>query len=126
MPAFAGARGVRDVGSGVRIDFIVAGEFPGDGKSKPVAFPDPASLRGESATVEQNGIRYLGLVTLIELKLASGMTSPGRLRDLSDVLELIRVLGLDEGFAERLSPYVRGKYVELWRAACEASGGPEV
>jgi hypothetical protein len=45
------------------------------------------------------------------------MTAPHRLRDLADVIELIRVNALDEGFAGSLNPYVQEKYCELWRAA---------
>jgi len=45
------------------------------------------------------------------------MTAAHRLRDLADVLELVRVLGLEEGVADRLDPYVREKYRELWEAA---------
>ena len=41
--------------------------------------------------VEIDGINYLNLPTLIELKLASGMTNPGRLKDL---VSLARQLGL--------------------------------
>ena len=59
----------------------------------------------------------LPLPTLVELKLASGMTAPHRLRDLADVIELIRVNALQEDLAESLDPYVQEKYRELWRAA---------
>lgn len=62
-------------------------------------------------------MRLLPLQRLIELKLASGMTAPHRLRDLADVIELIRVRGLDAGFALRMDPTVREKYLDLWRAA---------
>ncbi|HKB05797.1 MAG TPA: hypothetical protein VKD90_26610, partial [Gemmataceae bacterium] len=51
-----------------------------------------------------------------ELKLASGISSPGRLRDLSDVQDLIRILRLSRDFATRLNPYVRPKFEELWEA----------
>ena len=101
---------LRDTELGVRIEFLTTGEYPGDGKEKPVAFPRPGSVSFES-----DGVRYLNLATLVELKLASGMTNPGRMRDLTDVLELIRVLNLPIDFSEQLNPYVRGKYVELWR-----------
>jgi hypothetical protein len=47
------------------------------------------------------------------------MTSPGRLRDLADVQELIRTLRLPPQFAEQLEPYVRQKYHELWSAVQE-------
>lgn len=108
IPPFTGSKHLRDTQTGVRIEFIVTGQFPGDGKPKPVAFPDPAT-----ASVEIDEIRYVSLPTLLELKLASGMTNPGRLRDLADVQELIRVLKLPRDYAEKLNPYVRGKFIEL-------------
>ena len=37
-----------------------------------------------------DGVYYLNLSTLIELKSATGMTNAGRMKDLSDVLELIK------------------------------------
>lgn len=111
VPPFAGSKNLRDVASSVRIEFLVSGQFPGDGKPKPVAFPDPAAVR-----TEIDGINYLNLPTLVELKLASGMTNAGRLKDLGDVQELIRTLGLKRDFAEGLNEYVRGKYTELWDA----------
>ena len=109
---FAGSKGLRDVKHGVKIDVLLAGDFPGDGKPKPVAFPDPAQVgaRGERFAV-------LPLERLIELKLASGMTAPHRLRDLADVLELIRARSLPRDLGTRLDPYVRAKFDELWAAA---------
>src|SRR6185437_10487559 len=82
VPPFAGSKNLRDVETGVRIEFLIAGQFPGDGKPKPVAFPDPSH-----AAIEIDGVRYLRLTNLIELKLASGMTNAGRLKDLADVQE---------------------------------------
>ena len=41
VPPFSGSKNLRDAEHGVRIEFLIAGEFPGDGKPKPVAFPDP-------------------------------------------------------------------------------------
>jgi len=109
---FPGSKGVRDTTQNVKIDVVLTGEYPGDGKEKPIAFPDPAekAVRGERFTL-------LPLETLIELKLASGMTAPHRLRDLADVIELIRANALAEKLADSLHPYVREKYLELWRAA---------
>jgi hypothetical protein len=108
VPPFEGSRQLRDTETGVQIKFLVTGGFPGDGKPKPVAFPDPTN-----SSLEIGGIRYTTLPMLIELKLASGMTNPGRLKDLADVQELIRNLRLDESFADRLHPYVRARYDEL-------------
>jgi hypothetical protein len=41
------------------------------------------------------------------------------LKDLADVIELVKVLRLPAEFADRLNPYVREKYVELWNAVTE-------
>jgi hypothetical protein len=98
--------------NGVPIDVVLAGEYPGDGLPKPVAFPDPAS-----AAVRRDRIALLPLPRLIELKLASGMTAPHRLKDLADVIEVIRILRLPAELAGELDPYVREKYRELWGAA---------
>jgi hypothetical protein len=114
-PPFEGSKNLRDTEHGVRIEFLVTGAFPGDGKPKPVAFPDPASV-----SVRIDGVSYLNLETLVELKLASGMTAPGRMKDLSDVSELIALLKLDAAFAEKLNPFVREKYAEIWRAMASA------
>ncbi|MBI1814516.1 MAG: nucleotidyltransferase family protein [Deltaproteobacteria bacterium] len=111
-PTHVGAeRAFRDVETEVRIKVWVAGEYPGDGKPKPVMFPDPSTVAIEAA-----GIRVVSLPRLIELKLASGMTAPDRLRDLADVQELIRAEALDEKFAEQLDESVRSKFSELARA----------
>jgi len=118
VPVFAGSRALRDAESGVRIEFLVTGEYPGDGKPKPVCFPDPME-----AGIEKDDVRWLSLASLIELKLASGMTSPARLRDLADVQELIRVLRLPADFDRQLQPFVRDKYVELWASVQESPGG---
>ena len=109
---FPGSKGVRDTEHGVAIDVLIAGEFPGDGLPKPVAFPDPATV-----AVEGERFRILSLPKLIEIKLASGMTAPHRLKDLADVLELVRAAKLPAELASSLNPYVRDKYLELWRAA---------
>ena len=111
-PAFEGSRRqLRDAEHGVRVEFLVSGEFPGDGRPKPVAFPDPAAC-----SIEVGGIRYLNLNALLELKLASGLTNPGRLKDLADVQEMIRARDLPLELGSELHPYVREKYRELWQA----------
>lgn len=109
---FHGSRGLRDTENGVPIDVIVTGDYPGDGRPKSVVFPDPADHARRGSRV-----RLLSLQKLIELKLASGMSAPHRLRDLADVLELVRVLDLPPELAEDLDESVREKYRELWRAA---------
>ncbi|HEY3969113.1 MAG TPA: nucleotidyl transferase AbiEii/AbiGii toxin family protein [Planctomycetaceae bacterium] len=110
VPLFEGSKNLRDAARGVRIEFLVTGGFPGDGKPKPVVFPDPADT-----FVDRNGIHCLSLEKLIDLKLASALSNPGRVRDFGDVQDLIRILGLEAEFAERLDPSVREKFIELWR-----------
>lgn len=112
LPLFQGSKHLRDTEYGVRVEFLVTGEFPGDGKPKPVAFPSP-----ESVADEIDGIRYINLQALIELKLASGMTNSERMKDLSDVMELVKALDLSLAFAETLNPFVQEKYRQLWEDA---------
>ena len=108
-PAFQGARKrLRSTRDGIPIEFISSGEYPGDGKPKPVSFPEPSA-----ASVEIGGVKFPTLEKLIELKLASGMTAPDRLKDLADVQELIKIRGLSTEFANTLNPYVREKFLEL-------------
>jgi hypothetical protein len=107
-PLFPGSRGLRDAETGVRVEFLVAGEYPGDGKPKPVSFPDPADV-----VVEVAGVDCIRLPRLVELKLASG-TAPGRRRDLADVQELIRALRLPRELGDDLAQSVRHSYLELW------------
>jgi hypothetical protein len=121
VPPFTGSKNLRDTEHGVRIKFLVAGEFPGDGKPKAVAFPEP-----EQASVVIDGIHFLSLPKLVELKLASGMTGGiHRMKDFSDVVELIERRHLPAEFAQELNPYVRDKYLELWRGVQESPPGPD-
>lgn len=115
-PAFEGARKkFRATARNVPIEIITTGEYPGDGLPKPISFPDP-----KESGVAINGIKTVTLETLINLKLASGMTDPGRLKDLADVQELIKIKGLEAALAERLHPYVREKFIELHRGAAQS------
>jgi hypothetical protein len=106
---------LRDTQTGVKIEFLISGGYPGDGKPKPVQFPDPSG-----AIVEIEGLKVLGLPRLVELKLASGMSAAHRLKDLADVQELIRVLKLPREFSDQLNPYVRDKFIELWTAIAQS------
>lgn len=114
VPTFQGARKhFRDTETGVKVEMITAGEYPGDGKPKPVVFPDPAS---KSETIGEH--RVIKLPTLIELKLASGLSAEHRqLRDLADVQQLIETLDLAENLSEQLDASVREEYQRLWRLA---------
>lgn len=113
LDLFEGSKGFKDTLNGVKVDVLIVGDYPGDGKAKPVSFPTPESVR----EVRDQGVPYLNLKTLLELKLASGMTAPHRLQDLADVIQLIRVNALPQDYADQLNPFVREKFIELWQAA---------
>jgi len=120
-PAFSGAKKrLRSTVDGVSIEVMTTGEFPGDGKPKPISMPRPAD-----AAVEINGIKFVTFEKLIELKLASGISAPDRLKDLADVQELIKIRKLDAGFALKLDPYVRAKYLELEEAVRKSESSQE-
>jgi hypothetical protein len=114
-PAFEGARtAFRTSEENVTVEVVTTGEYPGDGLPKPVRFPEPKNV-----AVEIEGIKTISLEKLIELKLASGMTAPHRLKDLADVQELIKVKNLDETFALKLDASIRGKFDELYQAVAQ-------
>ena len=120
-PAFSGAKKrLRSTTEGVPIEVMTTGEFPGDGKPKPVSMPRPAE-----ASIEIDGIRFVTLEKLIELKLASGISASDRLKDLADVQEIIKIKRLDADFALKLDPYVREKYLELEAAVRNSESSQE-
>lgn len=111
-PAFPGAKKrLRSTRDGVTIEVMTTGEYPGDGKPKPVSIPEPST-----ASTEIDGIQVVTFAKLIELKLASGISAPDRLKDLADVQELIKIQSLPRDFASKLDPYVRDKFLELLEA----------
>ncbi len=111
-PAFEGAiKKFRTIRENVPVEIVTTGEYPGDGLPKPVRFHDP---KDHFVVIE--GIKTVTLEKLIELKLASGMSAPDRLRVLADVQEMIRLKKLGAEFADKLNPYVREKFLELYRA----------
>jgi hypothetical protein len=105
----------RDAESRVPIEVIATGEYPGDGRPKPVVFPESAA-----SSEEIEGLRVTKLEKPIELKLASGLTASHRLRDLADVQDLIVLLQLPRELPDSLDASVRAKYFELWDSAQEA------
>lgn len=87
--------------SGVGVDVLVTGHYPGRAGVKPFAFPDP-----KEASQEIENTRVVTLPQLIQLKLAAG-----RYYDYGDVAFLIRVHNLDESFVEKIHPAVHSHYL---------------
>lgn len=121
VPSFPGAKKrLRSTTEGVSIEVMTTGEYPGDGKPKPVSMPAPTD-----ASTEIDGIKFVTLEKLIELKLASGISASDRLKDLADVQELIKIRKLGADFADKLDPYVRTKYLELEEAVRKSDSSQE-
>ena len=89
--------------------FIFTGQFPGDGLTKPVRFPDPAQV-----AVDHEGYKVISLAKLIELRLASGLAAPARIRDTADIQDLIAILDLPRELGDELDPSVRAGYDYRW------------
>jgi len=111
---FEASKNLRDADTGVRIDFIISGQYPGEGKPGPIAFPVPNTVAKEI-----EGIRYVDLVPFIELKLASGQASH-RAQDLHDVQQLIGARSLPRELADQLHPSLRQSYLQKWDDAQKA------
>lgn len=109
----AGFKGIRDAVLSVPIDVLLVGDYAGDGLEKPIAFPGPA----EASERDEDNTQVLKLRELIELKLASGMTSPDRPRDLDDVIQLIRKNRLPSDYRQQLHPCVHEAWQRLWDAS---------
>jgi hypothetical protein len=91
-----------DMAKGIEVHFLLTGLYPGSGRPGPIAFPEPTEV-GERI----NRLRFVDLVTLIQLKLAAR-----RHQDFGDVVKLIEAQNLDESFARQLHPSVRRDYIE--------------
>jgi len=94
---------------------LLCGQYPGEGKPGPIVFPVP-----KEASVQIEGIRYVDIVPLIELKLASGQASH-RAQDLHDVQQLILARSLPRELSEQLDPSVRDAYLRKWDDAQTAA-----
>lgn len=114
LERFPGSKGIRDTINNVPIDFLMTGDFPGDGKPKPIQFPDP------SVAELKHGRRLLPTVWVVSLKLASGISAEHRVKDLADVQELIRLADLPLELADLLDPSVRPEYEKRWHLAQRA------
>jgi hypothetical protein len=109
---FEGSKNFRDAVTNINIDTLIVGDYPGDGLPKPVSFPPPESV----SELSEEGIPIISLVTLLELKMASGMTASHRPRDFDDVIQLIRIAEIGIELRDKLNPYVAEKFHELWSA----------
>jgi hypothetical protein len=96
------SRRFRERKSGILLDILVTGKYPGSGKPGPFAFPDPAR-----AFEEIKNIKVITLPHLVQLKLAAR-----RYYDFGDVVHLIRVHNLDKGFLKKIHPSVKQDFIE--------------
>jgi len=108
---FKGSKGMRDTEFNIGVDVIYVGEYPGDGKPKPVRFPEPSEAE------LQGTMRLLPVHRFIELKLASGLSAEHRGKDLVDVQELVKSANLPLTLGDLLDESVRPEYEKRWRLA---------
>ncbi|MBM3269969.1 MAG: nucleotidyltransferase family protein [Candidatus Sericytochromatia bacterium] len=96
-------------GSGVAVQFVLAGDAEGVGQA--AKFPEP----GDSGRIVRiEGLPVLALPRLIEAKLACGLGDMRRMhKDFADVVELIAIHDLDSSFARLLHKSVRKAYRQL-------------
>ncbi len=95
-------RRFREKQSGVTVDVLLTGRYPGFRGAGPFPFPHPSE-----ASEEIERVRVVTLPQLIQLKLAAR-----RYYDFGDVCLLIRVHDLDESFLESLHSSVRKDFIE--------------
>ncbi len=100
-PELGRKRRFRDRVTGVAIDFAITGIRPGWFRPSLWAYPDP-----ESVIETIDGVSYVKLRTLVELKLATG-----RYRDLADAAGLIAVHHLDETYTHQLDPCLHPLFI---------------
>lgn len=93
--------------NGIPVEFLISGEKAGSG----LTIPDPAD---ESCRTQIEGLQVVTLATLIELKLACGLSNLRRAyRDLADVVELIAANRIGRDFARFLPKHIRKEFREL-------------
>jgi len=102
-------KSLRETEHQVNIDVVTSGEHAGSADS-PLEYPPPDSI----AFVDIAGLRLPTLEALVEFKIASGVWGH-RTQDLADVQRLIRINGLGEAFADRITPTLREKFLDLLR-----------
>ena len=94
----------------IKIEVIYEDEISGDGKN---------GLKYENPKMISNYIHdtpFLPLEKLIEYKLSSGIYG-NRMKDFTDIIELIRANKLDNKYAEDFREDLKNKYIELWNMA---------
>lgn len=105
MPRFKNAEtSFKDTLTKIGIDLVISGkEKLGKG-----TYPEPDKLQ----TVSHQGITFVGLIDLINIKIESG-----RDRDIADVSELIKYLKLDEDFYKKLNSDAQSEFRQIWKRA---------
>ncbi|CAF5147146.1 unnamed protein product [Rotaria sp. Silwood1] len=93
----------------ISVDVVIEGEYPGDGSIGPISFPNPKVCQENI-----DDMKVISLPKLIDLKLTSYKRLPtARLKDCSDVVELIKSLNLNHSFSNLLDPSVRNEFEQL-------------
>lgn len=90
-----------------KVEFIYSDEISGDGV-KGIRYPVP-----EKISKSIDGIPYITLKALIQFKLSAGIYG-NRLKDFSDIVDLIQANHLKRNYALKFRNDLKEKYEELW------------
>ena len=91
----------------IKIEIIFSGEKAGSEKG--IEYIKPKQIKSI-----KRGIPYLSLEKLIEYKLASGLYGQIRLKDFSDIQELIQSNNLPLSYTHNFRKDLTNKYKEIW------------
>ena len=118
LPAFRDAKkSFRDTRTGVKIEVMTTGEYPGDGKPQTCLFSRPGGRSGRQGRALGGCARDpRGAQARVRT-----VSAPHRLKDLADVQELILHLRLPLELAGELDESVRAEYERLWNTAQQAT-----
>lgn len=97
---------VVDRTNGVPVDLLVSGQCD---SAAALPYPEPEKL--------SSGIQFISLLQLLTMKL-----SARRMKDLADVVELIKVNQLPLEFGRELNPGVRSTFAEMHAKSAEETG----
>jgi hypothetical protein len=107
-----------DKETGVSVRFFVGESRAGSIGNTTILYPPPAGVREFD-----DGVYFVDLATLLNVKLARGCEELPLSREIADVQEIIKSLCLTEGLAAQLHPAVRPAFISICRDI-DAGAGP--
>ena len=95
------------------IDIIFSREKAGD-INKGIPYKEPKEL-----SKMKHSVPILTLKNIVQYKLCAGLYGKVRLKDFSDIQQLIHINKLPIDFADKFRDDIKNKYIELWKSVFE-------